>query len=76
VGRRFWIFVGDFTPLLAPFIHFGAVVDGLYLLGEEPVTVLTRMAGWKLRRTRAEMPRPFSDPVGNAGLGYVVIARF
>jgi amino acid transporter len=38
------------------------------------VTVLTVLAAWRLRKTRAEMKRPFQIPWGGAGLAYVVIA--
>src|SRR5258708_17681578 len=36
------------------------------------VTILTVMAGWKLRQTAPEMKRPFRIPWGRAGMIYVV----
>jgi amino acid transporter len=36
------------------------------------VTILTVMAGWKMRQTSPEMKRPFRIPWGRAGMIYVV----
>jgi amino acid transporter len=38
------------------------------------VTVLTVLASWRLRKTQAELRRPFRIPWGRAGLMYVVAA--
>ncbi len=38
------------------------------------VTVLTVLASWRLRKTQAELRRPFRIPWGRAGLIYVVAA--
>jgi amino acid transporter len=44
----------------------------VYIWLRSATTVLTVLSVWKLRRTRAEMPRAFLIPGGNAGLIYVV----
>ncbi|HXM94032.1 MAG TPA: APC family permease [Candidatus Dormibacteraeota bacterium] len=36
------------------------------------VTILTVLSAWRLRRTQAELPRPFRIPGGRKGLLYVV----
>jgi amino acid transporter len=38
------------------------------------VTVMTVLSSWRLRKTQADLPRPFRIPWGRAGLVYVVIA--
>ena len=37
-------------------------------------TVLTVLAGWRMRKTHPELPRPFRIPWGRSGLFYVVAA--
>ena len=37
-------------------------------------SLMTVLSAWKLRRTRPEMPRPFSIPGGTKGLAYAVTA--
>jgi len=36
------------------------------------VTILTVLAGWRLRQTQPDLPRPFRIPGGRTGLAYVV----
>jgi amino acid transporter len=44
----------------------------IYIWLRSATTVLTVLSGWKLRRTRPEMPRAFVVPGGDIGLLYVV----
>src|SRR5256714_1286075 len=44
----------------------------VYIWLRSATTVLTVLSGWKLRRSRPELPRSFVVPGGRAGLGYVV----
>ncbi|MFY9912279.1 MAG: APC family permease [Candidatus Sulfotelmatobacter sp.] len=44
----------------------------IYIWLRSATTVLTVLSGWKLRRTRPEMPRAFVVPGGSIGLLYVV----
>jgi amino acid transporter len=72
------------TPWLA--IVVSAVIYGLlawqslgqlisvYIWLRSATTVLTVLSGWKLRRSRPELPRAFVVPGGRAGLAYVVAA--
>jgi amino acid transporter len=46
----------------------------VYIWLRSATTVLTVLSGWKLRRTRPELPRSFVIPGGRAGLFYVVAA--
>jgi amino acid transporter len=46
----------------------------VYIWLRSATTVLTVLSGWKLRRTRPEMPRAFTIPGGYYGLIYVVAA--
>jgi hypothetical protein len=44
----------------------------VYIWLRSATTVLTVLSGWKLRRSRPELPRSFVVPGGRAGLLYVV----
>lgn len=44
----------------------------VYIWLRSATTVLTVLSGWKLRRTRPDLPRSFVVPGGRAGLLYVV----
>jgi len=44
----------------------------VYIWLRSATTVLTVLSAWKLRRTKANMPRAFKIPGGNVGLLYVV----
>lgn len=46
----------------------------VYIWLRSATTVLTVLSGWKLRRTRPELPRAFVVPGGSGGLFYVVAA--
>ena len=46
----------------------------VYIWLRSATTVLTVLSGWKLRRTRPDLPRAFVVPGGKAGLFYVVAA--
>jgi amino acid transporter len=46
----------------------------VYIWLRSATTVLTVLAGWKLRRTRPDLPRAFKVPGGSFGLVYVVAA--
>jgi amino acid transporter len=46
----------------------------VYIWLRSATTVLTVLSGWKLRRSRPEMPRAFVIPGGRVGLIYVVAA--
>jgi amino acid transporter len=49
-----------------------AQLISVYIWLRSATTVLTVLSGWKLRRTRPELPRAFVVPGGRAGLVYVV----
>ena len=46
----------------------------VYIWLRSATTVLTVLSGWKLRRTRPDLPRSFVVPGGRLGLFYVVAA--
>ena len=46
----------------------------VYIWLRSATTVLTVLSGWKLRRSRPDLPRSFVVPGGNVGLFYVVAA--
>ena len=46
----------------------------VYIWLRSATTVLTVLSGWRLRRTRPELPRSFVVPAGRFGLLYVVAA--
>jgi amino acid transporter len=46
----------------------------VYIWLRSATTVLTVLSGWRLRRTRPELPRSFVVPGGKLGLFYVVAA--
>jgi len=70
------------TPWLAIVVSAGiygllawqslAQLISIYVWLRSATTVLTVLAGWKLRRTRPELPRSFVVPGGRLGLIYVV----
>jgi len=51
-----------------------AQLISIYIWLRSATTVLTVLSGWKLRRTRPDLPRSFTIPGGHAGLLYVVAA--
>jgi amino acid transporter len=51
-----------------------AQLISVYIWLRSATTVLTVLSGWKLRRTRPDLPRSFVVPGGRTGLLYVVAA--
>ncbi len=49
-----------------------AQLISVYIWLRSATTVLTVLSGWKLRRTRPDLPRSFTVPGGRLGLLYVV----
>jgi len=51
-----------------------AELISVYIWLRSATTILTVLSGWKLRKTRPDLPRSFVVPGGRAGLLYVVAA--
>src|SRR5262249_14309829 len=51
-----------------------AQLISIYIWLRSATTVLTVLSGWKLRRSKPELPRAFVVPGGDLGLLYVVAA--
>ena len=54
--------------------HSLAQLISVYIWLRIATSIMTVLSGWKLRRKRPDLPRPFRIPWGSKGLAYAVIA--
>jgi amino acid transporter len=68
-----WLAIA-FSSLIYALLAFRTLTQliSVYMWLRIATTVLTVLAGWRLRQTHPELPRPFRIPWGRSGLLYVV----